>query len=184
MTRVTSGKSRVRENRLPGSVRAEPNGRATRPLPPTTAIPDAGCQKCNDTTWTTCQVETGPILPDADAVKHDLCVGHHRLTPSVQSHDSAVAAFERIVARSSRFHDPPIFWTLLPHDTRGMPRLDDRRVISGIVHVLRSGGRWVDTPSGHGPRKTVQPLRPLGGPKAYGNKRFMRWLRRAGRQPS
>ena len=33
MTRVTSGKSRVRESRLPGSVRAEPNGRAT----PTTA---------------------------------------------------------------------------------------------------------------------------------------------------
>ena len=30
--RVTLGKSRVRESRLPGSVRAEPNGRATRPL--------------------------------------------------------------------------------------------------------------------------------------------------------
>ena len=29
--RVTSGKSRVRESRLPGSARAEPNGRATRP---------------------------------------------------------------------------------------------------------------------------------------------------------
>ena len=31
MTRVTSGRSRVRESRLPGSVRAKPNGRATRP---------------------------------------------------------------------------------------------------------------------------------------------------------
>jgi hypothetical protein len=30
--RVTSGKSRVRESRPPGSVRAKPNGRATRPL--------------------------------------------------------------------------------------------------------------------------------------------------------
>jgi len=29
--RVTSGKSQVRESRLPGSVRAKPNGRATRP---------------------------------------------------------------------------------------------------------------------------------------------------------
>ena len=29
--RVTSGKSRVRESRMPGSVRAEPYGRATRP---------------------------------------------------------------------------------------------------------------------------------------------------------
>ena len=31
---VTSDKRRVRESRLPGSVRAEPNGRATRPRPP------------------------------------------------------------------------------------------------------------------------------------------------------
>lgn len=29
----------------------------------------------------------------------------------------------------------------LPTDTRGKERLDDRRVISGIVHVLKSGGR-------------------------------------------
>lgn len=27
-----------------------------------------------------------------------------------------------------------------PTKTRGVPRVDDRRVISGIVHVLRSGG--------------------------------------------
>ena len=33
--RVTFRKSRVRESRLPGSVRAEPNGRATRPRPKT-----------------------------------------------------------------------------------------------------------------------------------------------------
>ena len=31
--RVTSGKSRVRESRMSGSVRAKPNGRATRPRP-------------------------------------------------------------------------------------------------------------------------------------------------------
>lgn len=30
---------------------------------------------------------------------------------------------------------------LLPKDTRGVPRFDDRRVISGIVHVLRTGCR-------------------------------------------
>jgi transposase len=30
---------------------------------------------------------------------------------------------------------------LLPRDTRGKPRVDDSRVISGIVHVLKSGGR-------------------------------------------
>ncbi|MBI1208014.1 MAG: hypothetical protein GC191_12090 [Azospirillum sp.] len=33
MTRVTFGKSRVRESRMPGSVRAKPNGIATRPFP-------------------------------------------------------------------------------------------------------------------------------------------------------
>ena len=43
----------------------------------------------------------------------------------------------------------------LPRDTRGKPRVDDRRVISGIVHVLKSGGRWVDAPAVYGPRKTL-----------------------------
>jgi len=51
---------------------------------------------------------------------------------------------------------------LLPTDTRGVPRVDDRRVISGIVHVLKSGGRWADAPSVYGPRKTLY-------------NRFVRW---------
>ena len=33
--------------------------------------------------------------------------------------------------------------------------MDDRRVISGIVHVLKSGGRWIDAPSVYGPHKTL-----------------------------
>src|SRR5436853_4724103 len=44
---------------------------------------------------------------------------------------------------------------LLPSDTRGKPRVDDRRVISGIVHVLKSGGRWIDAPPDYGPKKTL-----------------------------
>lgn len=28
---------------------------------------------------------------------------------------------------------------LLPHKPRGVPRVDDRRVIGGIVHVIRNG---------------------------------------------
>lgn len=44
---------------------------------------------------------------------------------------------------------------LLPDDTRGVPRVDDRRVIGGIIHVLRSGGRWIDAPAAYGPRKTL-----------------------------
>ena len=51
---------------------------------------------------------------------------------------------------------------LLPSDTRGVPRVDDRRVISGIVHVLKSGGRWADAPEVYGPRKTLY-------------NRFVRW---------
>ncbi|ESX09691.1 transposase [Mesorhizobium sp. LSJC265A00] len=43
----------------------------------------------------------------------------------------------------------------LPTGTRGKPRVDDRRVISGIIHVVKSGGRWVDAPSVYGPRKTL-----------------------------
>ena len=43
----------------------------------------------------------------------------------------------------------------LPRDTRGKPRVDDRRVISGIIHVLKSGGRWVDAPAEYGPKKTL-----------------------------
>ena len=43
----------------------------------------------------------------------------------------------------------------LPTDTRGKARVDDRRVISGIIHVLKSGGRWVDAPPEYGPKKTL-----------------------------
>jgi transposase len=50
----------------------------------------------------------------------------------------------------------------LPTDTRGKARVDDRRVISGIVHVLKSGCRWVDAPLAYGPRKTLY-------------NRFVRW---------
>ncbi len=34
----------------------------------------------------------------------------------------------------------------LPTDVRGVERADDRRVISGIVHILKSGCRWCDCP--------------------------------------
>jgi transposase len=43
----------------------------------------------------------------------------------------------------------------LPTDTRGKPRVDDRRVISGTIHVLKSGGRWIDAPAEYGPKKTL-----------------------------
>jgi transposase len=42
----------------------------------------------------------------------------------------------------------------LPTGTRGKPRVDDRRIISGIAHVLKSGVRWGHAPSVYGRRKT------------------------------
>ena len=44
---------------------------------------------------------------------------------------------------------------LLPRNQPGARRVDDRRVISGIIHVLRSGCRWQDCPSVYGPATTV-----------------------------
>ena len=51
---------------------------------------------------------------------------------------------------------------LLPAYVRGKRRVDDRRVISGIIQVIISGCRWSDSPLEYGPRKTVY-------------NRFVRW---------
>ena len=51
---------------------------------------------------------------------------------------------------------------MLPNKVRGVARVDDRRVISGIIHVLKSGGRWIDAPACYGPKKTLY-------------NRFVRW---------
>lgn len=53
----------------------------------------------------------------------------------------------------------------LPHGRPGAPRVDDRRVISGILHVLKSGCRWRDAPPEYGPRTTLY-------------NRYNRWARR------
>jgi putative transposase len=48
--------------------------------------------------------------------------------------------------------------------SRGLPRVDDRRVVSGIVYVIRNGLQWKDAPRGYGPHKTLY-------------NRFVRWSR-------
>jgi transposase len=53
---------------------------------------------------------------------------------------------------------------LMPRGRRGAHRVDDRRVISGIVHMLRSGARWRDCPPAYGPYTTIY-------------NRFNRWSR-------
>ena len=49
----------------------------------------------------------------------------------------------------------------LPH---GVPRVDDRRVVSGFVYVIKHGLQWKDAPKGYGPHKTLY-------------NRFIRWSR-------
>ena len=61
---------------------------------------------------------------------------------------------ERQMARISTFFP-------LAH---GVPRVDDRRVVSGIVHVIRNGLQWKDAPKDYGPHKTLY-------------NRFIRWSR-------
>jgi transposase len=46
----------------------------------------------------------------------------------------------------------------------GVPRVDDRRVVSGIVYVIKHGLQWKDAPKGYGPHKTLY-------------NRFIRWSR-------
>lgn len=53
----------------------------------------------------------------------------------------------------------------MPTNQPGARRVDDRRVVSGILHMLRTGGRWRDVPTAYGPATTVY-------------NRFNRWSRR------
>ena len=49
----------------------------------------------------------------------------------------------------------------LPH---GVPRVDDLRVVSGIIYVIKNGLQWKDAPREYGPHKTLY-------------NRFVRWSR-------
>jgi transposase len=44
---------------------------------------------------------------------------------------------------------------LLPTNQPGALRQDDRRIISGIIHVLTAGCRWQDCPASYGPATTI-----------------------------
>jgi transposase len=55
---------------------------------------------------------------------------------------------------------------LLPNKSRGVPRVDDRRVINGILWRFRTGSPWADIPERYGPYTTCY-------------NRFVRW-RQAG----
>lgn len=48
--------------------------------------------------------------------------------------------------------------------SRGKPRVDDRRVLSGIIYIKKNGLQWKDAPAVYGPPKTLY-------------NRFVRWSR-------
>lgn len=51
---------------------------------------------------------------------------------------------------------------LLPNKPRGAPRVDDRRVVSGIIHIIRGGLMWRDAPARlRAAEDASQPLHPL-----------------------
>lgn len=71
---------------------------------------------------------------------------------------------------ATRFWLSDAQWSVIePHLRKNQPgarRVDDRRVLSGIIHVLQSGCRWRDCPPEYGPHTTVY-------------NRWNRWSRRA-----
>jgi transposase len=56
-------------------------------------------------------------------------------------------------------------WAAVAQEPARARRTDDRRVISGVVHVLKTGCRWQDCPAVYGPSTTVY-------------NRFRRWTMR------
>ncbi len=50
-----------------------------------------------------------------------------------------------------------IIGPFMPKNQPGARRVDDRRVISGIIHVLKTGGRWRDCPAEYGPYTITSP---------------------------
>src|ERR1700682_2679478 len=56
---------------------------------------------------------------------------------------------------------------MLPNKPRGVPRVNDRRVLNGIFWILRSGAPWRDLPDNFGPYTTCY-------------NRFARWRRAGG----
>ncbi|MEP7457501.1 IS5 family transposase [Phyllobacterium sp. SB3] len=54
---------------------------------------------------------------------------------------------------------------LLPNKPRGVPRVDDRRIINGILWRFRTGSPWADVPERYGPPTTCY-------------NRFVRWRKK------
>ncbi len=80
----------------------------------------------------------------------------------------ASISVRRLEMSSRRYELSDFEWSviepLLPNKPRGVPRVDDRRVLNGIYWRLRTGSPWADIPERYGPATTCY-------------NRFVRWRR-------
>jgi transposase len=68
----------------------------------------------------------------------------------------------------------------LPKVQPGPQHKDDRRILSGIMHVLKVGCRWIDCPKEYGPSKTIYNRFAAGASAEFGRG----YARRSRRRPS
>jgi transposase len=106
-----------------------------------------------------------PVCPKSDALD-----GNAMDWRSVEAGTRIVIQASKMRTRIMRYELTDHEWTairpMLPNKPRGVPRVNDRRVLNGIFWVLRSGAPWRDLPDDFGPYTTCY-------------NRFVRW-RRAG----
>ena len=118
-----------------------------------------------------CLYALQPPIPHLTRSALHRCLQRHGISrlPDVEATSPSASASSAIQLASS-------IWTLprcrlariSPHFplSHGVPRVDDRRVVSGIVYVIRNGLQWKDAPAAYGPHKTLY-------------NRFIRWSRSA-----
>src|SRR3954452_23984093 len=91
--------------------------------------------------------------------------------------DSGVIQAPKLAARIMRYDLTDCEWAairpMLPNKARGVPRVDDRRVLNGIFWMLRSGAPWRDLPENFGPYTTCynRSFADAGGRLGWDNER-------------
>lgn len=108
----------------------------------------------------------GPFASFLTYLRHVRCPAHLKPAIRVTNTDTGmIQAFEP-GPRIMRYELTDFEWTaikpFLPTKPRGVPRVNDRRVLNGIFWILRSGAPWRDLPDSFGPYTTCY-------------NRFVRW---------
>jgi transposase len=97
-----------------------------------------------------------------------LCGSFRKCEFAIDRAKSGVIQGPKQEPRIMRYELSDVEWDvikpMLPNKPRGVPRVDDRRVLKGIFWVLRSGAPWRDLPETYGPHTTCY-------------NRFVRWRR-------